>query len=56
MEFEKQKPTSDEYKKNWDMVFGIPKNDNVYPNGCPVLDAEYPIHSTLEHRPERDDL
>ncbi len=49
MDFEKQKPVTDEYRENWERLFKKPVplgqwpnhftagGMRVYPNGCPIL-------------------
>ena len=54
MDFEQQKPITDEYRAEWDRVFGygrpivhlsdgrfaVSMNAITYPNGCPILSEE----------------
>lgn len=58
MEFERQKPVSDEYRENWDRIFITGSGTNIgafrvdsgtiqsYPNGCPIL----------SEGPQKDDI
>jgi hypothetical protein len=57
MEFEQQKPITDEYRENWQRIFemcdrppivgnaGLSEFTATYPNGCPILSE-----------PDKDDL
>ena len=54
MEFERQKPITDEYRKGWERIWNFPAmRETVYPNGCPILSESEPEPRT---GPQRDDL
>jgi hypothetical protein len=54
MDFERQKPVTNEYRDGWDRIFGsllrmwsempgceivnVPASNPTYPNGCPILE------------------
>jgi hypothetical protein len=47
MEFEQQKPITDDYRRGWERIYQQQEVRKQYANGCPILEDE--CHSPAKH-------